>query len=89
MKIKISNYLLLAVLPCSIQEYKFERKTFKLLIGGSTASNACSMQGYKYKKYSNEGDSHDENFYDKNFCDRDFRNKNAQKITADGITACE
>ncbi len=26
---------------------KFERKTFKLLIGGSTASNACSMQGYK------------------------------------------
>ena len=27
--------------------YKFERKTFKLLIGGSTASNACSMQGYK------------------------------------------
>ena len=48
MKIKISNYLLLAVLPCSIQEHKFERKTFKLLIGGSTASNACSMQGYKY-----------------------------------------
>ena len=47
MKIKISNYLLLAVLPCSIQEYKFERKTFKLLIGGSTASNACSMQRYK------------------------------------------
>ena len=27
--------------------YKFERKTFKLLIGGSTASNACNMQGYK------------------------------------------
>jgi len=26
--------------------YKFERKTFKLLIGGSTASNACSMPGY-------------------------------------------
>ena len=68
---------------------KFESKTFKQLIGGNTASNACSMQGYKYKKYSNEGDSHDENFYDKNFCDRDFRNKNAQKITADGITACE
>ena len=44
---KFSNYLLLAVLPCSIQEHKFERKTFKLLIGGSTASNACSMQGYK------------------------------------------
>ena len=29
---------------------KFERKTFKLLIGGSTASNACSMQGYKNGK---------------------------------------
>ena len=29
---------------------KFERKTFKLLIGGSTASNACSMQGYKNEK---------------------------------------
>ena len=26
--------------------YKFERKTFKLFIGGSTASNAYSMQGY-------------------------------------------
>ena len=26
---------------------KFERKTFKLLIGGSTASTACSMQGDK------------------------------------------
>lgn len=48
----------------------------------------------KYEKYSNEGDSHDENFYDKNFCDRNFRDKNfcdknAQKITADKITACE
>ena len=31
---------------------KFERKTFKLLIGGSTTSNACSMQGYKYGKQS-------------------------------------
>ena len=31
--------------------YKFERKTFKLLIGGSTASNACSMQGYKIEKF--------------------------------------
>ena len=30
-----------------IKGEKFERKTFKLLIGGSTASNACSMQGYK------------------------------------------
>ena len=26
--------------------YKFERKNFKLFIGGSTASNACGMQGY-------------------------------------------
>ena len=30
-----------------IKGEKFERKTFKLLISGSTASNACSMQGYK------------------------------------------
>lgn len=29
---------------------KFESKTFKSLIGGSTASNACSMHGYKYIK---------------------------------------
>ena len=58
---------------------KFESKTFKQLIGGITASYACS----------NEGDSHDENFYDKNFCDRNFRDKNAQKITDDRITACE
>ena len=29
---------------------KFERKTFKLLIGGSTASNACNMQGYKFER---------------------------------------
>ena len=28
---------------------KFESKTFKQLIGGSTASNACSMQGYKFE----------------------------------------
>ena len=28
---------------------KFERKTFKQLICGSTASNACSMQGYKFE----------------------------------------
>ena len=28
---------------------KFERKTFKLLIGGSTAGNACSMQGNKFE----------------------------------------
>lgn len=58
---------------------KFESKTFKQLIGGITASYACS----------NEGDSHDENFYNKNFCDRNFRDKNAQKITDDRITACE
>ena len=63
---------------------KFESKTFKQLIGGITASYACSMQGDKYEKYSNEWDS-----YDKNFCDRNFRDKNAQKITADRITACE
>ena len=35
---------------CSMQGYKFERKSFKLLIGGSTASNACSMQGDKNQK---------------------------------------
>ena len=58
---------------------KFESKTFKQLIGGITASYACST----------EGDSHDENFYNKNFCDRNFRDKNAQKITDDRITACE
>ena len=36
---------------------KFERKTFKLLIGGSTASNACSMQGDKndVMRLANEG----------------------------------
>ena len=28
---------------------KFESKTFKQLIGGSTASYACSMQGYKFE----------------------------------------
>ena len=31
-----------------MQGYKFESETFKQLIGGSTASYACSMQGYKY-----------------------------------------
>ena len=30
-----------------MQGYKFESETFKQLIGGSTASSACSMQGYK------------------------------------------
>jgi hypothetical protein len=33
-----------------MQGDKFENKIFKLLIGGSTASNACSMQGDKYEK---------------------------------------
>ena len=28
---------------------KFESKTYKLLIGGSTASYACGMQGYKFE----------------------------------------
>ena len=53
MKVKFSNYLLEAVLQAMLAvcwEIKFERKTFKLLIGGSTASNACSMQGYKSEK---------------------------------------
>mgnify|MGYP006978276302 CR=1 FL=1 len=52
MKAKPSNYLLEAVLQAMLAvctEIKFERKTFKLLIGGSTASNACSMQGYKFE----------------------------------------
>ena len=31
---------------------KFESKTFKQLIGGSTASYACSMQGYKNERIS-------------------------------------
>ncbi len=37
---------------------KFERKTFKPLIGGSTASNACNMQGHKNETHSvrNEDD---------------------------------
>ena len=50
MKVKFLNYLLEAVLQAMLAvcwEIKFERKTFKLLIGGSTASNACSMQRYK------------------------------------------
>ena len=53
MKVKFLNYLLEAVLQAMLAvctEIKFERKTFKLLIGGSTASNACSMQGYKNEK---------------------------------------
>ena len=50
LKVKLSNNLLVAVLQAMLavcRGIKFERKTFKLLIGGSTASNACSMQGYK------------------------------------------
>ena len=31
------------------KDYKFESETFKQLIGGSTASYACSMQGDKNK----------------------------------------
>ena len=31
-------------MPAGCNGDKFESKTFKLLIGGSTASNACSMQ---------------------------------------------
>jgi hypothetical protein len=50
LKVKFSNYLLEAVLQAMLAvctEIKFERKTFKLLIGGSTAGNACSMLGDK------------------------------------------
>ncbi len=50
MKVKFLNYLLEAVLQAMLAvctEIKFERKTFKLLIGGSTAGNACSMLGDK------------------------------------------
>ena len=32
-----------------MEEMKFESETFKQLIGGSTVSYACSMQGYKYE----------------------------------------
>ena len=55
MKVKFLNYLLEAVLQAMLAvctEIKFERKTFKLLIGGSTASNACSMQGDKNERYN-------------------------------------
>ena len=41
LKEKLSNYLIggnTASNACSMQGYKFERKTFKLLIGGSTCS---------------------------------------------------
>ena len=34
-----------SILPLRLE--KFENKIFKLLIGGSTASLACSMQGAK------------------------------------------
>lgn len=30
-----------------VKAEKLENKIFKLLIGSSTASNVCSMQGYK------------------------------------------
>ena len=33
-----------------MQGYKFENRIFKLFISGSTASNACSMQGNKMKR---------------------------------------
>ena len=32
---------------CSMQQYKFENRIFKLFIGGNTASNACCMHGCK------------------------------------------
>ena len=44
---------------------KFERKTFKLLIGGSTASNACSMQGYKNEKLEIIESNEFQNLFDK------------------------
>ena len=34
-------------------EDKFENKIFKLLIGGSTAGNACSMQGIRMEDHAN------------------------------------
>ena len=43
-----------ASLPEIAVEVKLENKIFKLLIGGSTASNACSMQGYKYDECDNK-----------------------------------
>ena len=33
----------------AVRGISFESKTFKLFIGGSTAGNACSMQGDKNK----------------------------------------
>lgn len=39
-------------MPAVCNVDKFESKTFKLLISGSTTSNACSMQGYKNIKSS-------------------------------------
>lgn len=32
---------------CSMQQYKFENRIFKLFISGNTASNACCMHGCK------------------------------------------
>lgn len=38
------------ILPLRLE--KFENKIFKLLIGGSTASLACSMQGAKNETHN-------------------------------------
>ena len=49
---KLSNYLLEAVLqamPAVCRGISL-KQIFKLLIGGNTASNACSMQGYKFER---------------------------------------
>ena len=34
----------------AVKRSKFESETFKQLIGGSTASSACSMQGDKFER---------------------------------------
>ena len=50
MKEKLSNYLLVAILQAMLAVCRgiSLKQIFKLLIGGNTASNACSIQGYKY-----------------------------------------
>ena len=50
LKEKLSNYLLVAVLQAMLAVCRgiSLKQIFKLLIGGNTASNACSIQGYKY-----------------------------------------
>ena len=52
LKEKLSNYLLEAVLQAMLAVCRgiSLKQIFKLLIGGNTASNACSMQGYKNAK---------------------------------------